>query len=355
MPRKMPGNILIIILGLIVYAVYLIISAVVFLIQPIVIITIICGGMLIIYQIYSNLYFNSNDFKNIKDSIKDHTKNCNELNHHIEELKCSYVNIKSYDYGESHLYDNSNYNFKRKEWSKDFKSNLKHNCSATVCKNASTQPFKYLCKYFDIEINEETLSNFESVLNDFAAAEQGKILLQNERDLILNNISNSIPILIYSFSKNKLIKKLGLEAIDLSDLYFPIYTFQYVSPGGNSSSKCDIKLNIENLDKFIKHLHDLVKFRKSIEGQRALMTSNLREIIKIRDNYTCKKCGLSINDEKNLLLEIDHIVPLAKGGITSENNLQTLCWKCNRSKGSKVEARQIIFNMEKGIIDKKKL
>ena len=256
-----------------------------------------------------------------------------------EELKSSYVNVKSYDYGESNMEDASNYNFTRKEWSKDIKSNRVHNCSASVCKNANNQPFKYLCKYFDIKIGEDTLSNFESVLNDFAAAEQGKVLLQRERDLILNNISNDIPKLIYSFSKKKLIEKLGFEVIDLSDLYFPVYTFQYVSAGGNSSSKCDIKLNVENLDKFVNHLNDLVKFRNSVEGQRALMTSKLREKIKVRDNYTCQSCRLSTNEEKNLLLEIDHVIPLSKGGITSEDNLQTLCWKCNRSKGSKIEIR----------------
>lgn len=67
------------------------------------------------------------------------------------------------------------------------------------------------------------------------------------------------------------------------------------------------------------------------------MTTNLRLKIKNRDNYTCKKCGISTNSEKNLLLEIDHIIPLSKGGITTEDNLQTLCWKCNRTKGSRIE------------------
>jgi hypothetical protein len=175
------------------------------------------------------------------------------------------------------------------------------------------------------------------VLNDFAAAEQGKVLLMNERDSILNNISESIPKLIMYFNKNMVIRKLGFEQYDFSDLYFPVYTFQYVSAGGNSSTKCDIKLNIDNLEKLIFYLNDLIKFRKSVQGQRALMTFRLREEIKARDNFACKKCTLSIRDEKNLLLEIDHIIPLSKGGITSVDNLQTLCWRCNRTKGSKIE------------------
>lgn len=294
-------------------------------------------GVFIIYQLYLDYYFKSNEFLIIKESIKEFAKNCNELNHHIQELKCSYINIKSYDYGKSNIYDNSNYNFKRKEWKNDFNNNKTHSCSASVLKNANNHPIKYLCKYFDIKTTEESLEKFENVLNNFAAAEQGKILLKNERDTILNNISNSIPSIIYSLSYDKLTNKLGFETIDLSDLYFPVYSFQYISPGGNSSAKCDIKLDISNLNKLVSYLNDSVKFRNSIIGQRALMTSNLREKIKNRDNYTCQKCSLSSKDIKNLLLEIDHIIPLSKGGITSENNLQTLCWKCNRTKGSKIE------------------
>ena len=81
----------------------------------------------------------------------------------------------------------------------------------------------------------------------------------------------------------------------------------------------------------------MIKWEKSIAGQRALMTSKLREKIKQRDDYTCCNCNLSIKDEQNLLLEIDHIIPVSKGGLTTENNLQTLCWRCNRTKGAKIE------------------
>ena len=307
--------------------------------KPITIVVLICGGVFLTYQLFIILYFKSNKFKRIKDSISEHTKNCNDLNHYIQELKCSYVNIKSYDFGQSSMIDSSNYNFKRKEWSKDIKSNQIHHCSNTVCKNASNQPIKYFCKYFDVEKNEETLSNFERVLNDFTSVEQGKLLLQKERDTILKSITKSIPSIVSFFSKNRLIRKLGFEVVDFSDSYIPIFTFQYVSSGGNSSSKCDIKLNIENLNKLINYLNDVIKWRKSIAGQRALMTSKLREKIKERDNYTCCNCNLSIEDEQNLLLEIDHIIPVSKGGLTTKNNLQTLCWRCNRTKGSKIENR----------------
>ena len=235
------------------------------------------------------------------------------------------------------MIDNSNYNFKRAEWNKEVIDGRIHHCSATVCKNASIQPIKYFCKYFDVEKNEKTLTNFERVLNDFTSVEEGKILLQKERELILSRISKSIPYLILYFSKKKLINKLGFEVVDFNDLYIPVFIFQYVSAGGNCSSKCDIKLNIENLNKLINYLNDVIKWRKSVAGQRALMTSNLRERIKERDNYTCCNCNLSIEDEQNLLLEIDHIIPISKGGLSTERNLQTLCWRCNRTKGAKIE------------------
>lgn len=296
------------------------------------------AALLIGYQVYTYIYFNSENFKSIKDSIEKFIENCNELNHHIQELKNAYVDIKSYDYGNGVIRDNSNYNFRRSKWNKNEKSKFVHNCSASICKNASDQPFKYLCKYFDIKVSEESLSSFESVLNDFEAAEQGVLLLRQEREDIVESISSSIPKLIYMFSRAKLVKKLGFEEIDFSTLYFPAFTFQYVSAGGNSSSNCEITMDVDNLNRFVTYLSTLVKYRNSVAGQRALMTSSLREKIKERDNHTCQSCGVSIHEEKHLLLEIDHIKPLSKGGETTEDNLQTLCWKCNRSKGAKILA-----------------
>lgn len=301
-------------------------------------ILIMLGGPIavLVYFIYEYKYYKSEDFLSIKNSIKDYIKECNELNEHIEELKSAYVDFKHTDYGTAQYRDNSSYNYKRPELKGINNNNNVYNCSATVCKNAQQQPFKYLCKYFNITTDEETLEKFEKVLNDFSAAEQGKTLLRNKREEILMGIMDKIPFLIKTFSRNKLIRELGFKNIDFSQLYFPKYTFKYVSAGGNSAMQCNVIFDIDTLDRFINYLSDIIKFRKSVAGQRALMTSSLREEIKERDHYTCKKCGLSLEQEPNLLLEIDHIMPLSKGGQTTKDNLQTLCWKCNRSKGSKI-------------------
>lgn len=298
--------------------------------------------LIIGYFIYEYRYYKGEDFAKIKKKLQNYIDECNEMNDHIEDLKNTYAEFKQTDYGTATNVDYSNYNYKRKELKKYTNSKYVYNCSITVCRNAQQQPFKYLCKYFNIKPDEESLNQFEEVLNNFSAVEQGKQLLNNKKKIVLESIWNDVPWLIRIFSKSKFEKKLGFKPVDLSQLYFPTYTFNYISSGGNSSMHTDITLNIENLNKFVVYLSELVKFRKSIAGQRALMTSSLREKIKKRDNYTCKNCKNNLDKEPNLLLEIDHIIPLSKGGITSEDNLQTLCWKCNRSKGAK-----IIENSEK--------
>lgn len=297
------------------------------------------GIILIIYiswKIYEYSYYRGRNFNKLKQHLNSYIVSCNELNDHIEQLKETYVDVRKINYGVAELSDASRYNFKRKEQLKAKKSEYIYECSATICKNAETQPFKYLCKYFNIKPDEESLENFENILNNFSAAEEGKQLLSNELEKIKESIKNDIPILIRFFSMKKFMPKIGFKVIDFSTIYFPVYTFRYVSPGGNKTTHCDIKLDINNLNNFVEYLSAVVKFRKSAAGQRALMTSKLREKIKRRDNYTCKKCGLSINHEKNLLLEIDHIIPISKGGMSTEENLQTLCWKCNRTKGAKI-------------------
>ena len=65
--------------------------------------------------IYEYFYFKSDKFLKIKNSIKENTKKCNELNAHIEDLKRAYINIKQIDYGQANYIDNSKYNYKRPE------------------------------------------------------------------------------------------------------------------------------------------------------------------------------------------------------------------------------------------------
>ena len=66
------------------------------------------------------------------------------------------------------------------------------------------------------------------------------------------------------------------------------------------------------------------------------MTTKLRAYIKTRDEHTCQYCSVSLAAEPHLLLEVDHIVPVSRGGMSAEGNLQTLCWRCNRTKSNKV-------------------
>lgn len=52
-----------------------------------------------------------------------------------------------------------------------------------------------------------------------------------------------------------------------------------------------------------------------------------------RDNFTCQGCGT------RLFLSIDHIIPESKGGLTTEENLNTLCRSCNSKKENRTEEK----------------
>lgn len=296
---------------------------------------IVIAVIFLAYKIYESAYFKSKGFLSIKAKIQSHIQDCNELNEHIEELKNASLVVNRMDYGKAEYHDASRWKVKRDSLKNHKYAPYIYDCSRTVCDSARKAPFKYICKYFGIKADEETLEKFEAALNDFSAAEDGKVSLKAERENIMASIASEVPFLIKKFSAKKLETNLGFEEIDFSTLYFPKYEFKYVSAGGNTSTQYDVVMDIENLNRFVVFLSEKIKFQKSAAGQRSLMTSKLRQYIKERDNFTCKHCGASLEQEPHLLLEIDHIIPVSKGGMTTEDNLQTLCWRCNRSKGNK--------------------
>jgi hypothetical protein len=63
------------------------------------------------------------------------------------------------------------------------------------------------------------------------------------------------------------------------------------------------------------------------------MTVSLKlrfEVFK-RDDFTCQYCGRKTPE---VILELEHIIPLSKGGTDELDNLTTSCFECNRGKGA---------------------
>jgi 5-methylcytosine-specific restriction enzyme A len=60
---------------------------------------------------------------------------------------------------------------------------------------------------------------------------------------------------------------------------------------------------------------------------------HLRAQVLLRDGARCRNCRTLMR------LEVDHIIPVSRGGKTEESNLQTLCRRCNRRKWKKLVPR----------------
>ncbi|MGK2310308.1 HNH endonuclease [Cutibacterium sp. V970] len=216
-----------------------------------------------------------------------------------------------------------------------------HNCSLQVVRKAAEDPIKYLIKYFGISTTEDEVKRLEGIADRMSRLENAVDNLHERERAIETDLTP--PKFILKHYHEKFMDKVGVDLSPI-DVPYPEYRFEYVSAGGNSSQKTDIKVTTDVMDELISTVSDKVKYRASAAGQRALMTSAVRERIKSRDNYTCRSCGVSLSQEPHLLLEVDHIFPVSKGGLSVDENLQTLCWRCNRSKSNKlpvIESRQL--------------
>lgn len=55
--------------------------------------------------------------------------------------------------------------------------------------------------------------------------------------------------------------------------------------------------------------------------------------ILLRDGHACQYCGRKLKRQQ---LNIDHVIPRSKGGMTTWDNVVTSCHPCNRRKGGKL-------------------
>lgn len=92
---------------------------------------------------------------------------------------------------------------------------------------------------------------------------------------------------------------------------------------------------------FIEGNKDIVQveIKQSVKNKKRTprdINWRLRAKVLIRNNCICQMCGTSPAKDPDVILHVDHIHPWSKGGETVEENLRTLCHKCNIGKNDMV-------------------
>lgn len=264
----------------------------------------ICGLLITLYlafKVYQVVYFKGEKFKVVKSSLVTFVGKCNRCNDSIVDL------LKGFSTKEEKVFK----------------------CGKTIYRNAKKEPFKYVCRHFKIAKDDESLRKFETMLDSFETAQDGIETLVAEEAKAVESVKKDLPAIIRLAGNKRIGRALGFKKVEKIKRYYPRYVFK-------SDRNFVIVLDIDNLKKFVDYLSKEVAWDNSKKEQRALMTREFRIKILKRDGFTCQYCGANTKDNPGLLLEVDHIIPVSRGGKSVEENLQTLCKRCNRKKGAKI-------------------
>lgn len=279
-------------------------------------------------------YYTSAEFLKIKETCEVLMSSQREFNQYIQEKVESISQLFGTRVVRNETLIEDEYNYIRpyKKTITPFTAEV----SAAVFASAENNPLEYVIKnfYSNKSLYPEQIQKLHLLIGELATLKEAKQIIDNYKKEYQQYIKN-VPNYVMADDEAGFYSRLGFANIDESALTVE-YEFSYTSGGGMAKRTFKVPMTEETIVELIKALEDKLTLTAFTKEQRMLMTNKLREYIKKRDNYTCCNCGNSVHAEPNLLLEIDHIIPVSKGGCTVENNLQTLCWKCNRTKSNKM-------------------
>lgn len=185
----------------------------------------------------------------------------------------------------------------------------------------------------------ETLASKRSIIeNEMLKAETNSILYDdychafNELPPYTNQAETdamNVPLQKYSSYEKEICHSLKLCP---STAFSITCHISYTSPQGRNSYHREQHYGTLQIQHGYTELEIQKRYEHSKEYQRSIMTQKLRYSILQRDGFRCVLCGRSTAD--GVKLEVDHICPVSKGGLTTPENLRTLCLDCNRGKSS---------------------
>ena len=279
-------------------------------------------------------YYESSEFLKIKETCEAMMSSQREFNEYINEKIQSISKLFGTRVVRNETINDDEYDYIRlyKKTITPFTAEV----SATVFASAENNPLEYIVKNFypNKKSYPEQIRKLYILIEELETLRDAKQIIENYKADYQQYLGD-VPAFIMENDEAGFYSRLGFANIDESVLTVE-YKFSYTSNGGMARRSFIVPMTEETIIELIKLLESKLTASAFAKEQRTLMTKKLREFIKKRDNYTCCNCGNSIYAEPNLLLEIDHIIPVSKGGCTEEKNLQTLCWKCNRSKSDKI-------------------
>lgn len=279
-------------------------------------------------------YYESESFLRIKETCDVLMSSQREFNEYISEKVQSISQLFGTRVVRNETIHDDEYNYIRpyKKTITPFTAEV----SAAVFASAENNPLEYVVKHFypNKKMYPEQIQKLYLLVQELETLKEAKQIIENYK-VEYQQYLGDVPAFVMENDEAGFYSRLGFANIDESVLIVE-YKFVYTSGGGMAQRFFTVPMTEETIVELIKLLESKLTASAFAKEQRTLMTKKLREFIKKRDNFTCCNCGNSIHLEPNLLLEIDHIIPVAKGGCTAEENLQTLCWKCNRSKSDKI-------------------
>ncbi len=279
-------------------------------------------------------YYDSPEFEKIKSTCSSLMETQRDFNEYINEKAKSISTLFGARVVRSETEIDDEYNYIRpyKKSITPFTAEV----SAQVFASAENSPLDYVVKYFypNKDAYPEQIQKLQFLVEELETLRDAKEIIENYKKEYQQYLTD-VPAFIMDNDEDGFYSRLGFANISENVLTVE-YKFSYTSNGGMAQRSFAVPMTEETIVKLIETLQSKLTLTAFAKEQRSLMTSKLRQKIKERDDYTCKICGNSTHKEPNLLLEIDHILPVAKGGCTTEDNLQTLCWKCNRAKSSKI-------------------
>lgn len=188
-------------------------------------------------------------------------------------------------------------------------------------------------------INYHLDNNINGIRTDLENAIFNITLLEKynkdvEKVLQSESINNSK----YSTKKFKMVEERVLRSIIYKKENFMItlkIEVYYRSNGGNVYDNKKRKYLFNDLVFVYNEWNRGNKFEETINQERKIMNDYIRYNVLKRDNFSCQICGITAKDGAKL--QVDHIIPVSKGGKTVMSNLQTLCERCNIGKSNKTE------------------